>query len=89
LKRQRRQLEEQFQESKSDRNKLNEELVAIRKRLMMRETEMETIRREVSDKSNTNLSLKADKVALQRELDTLKSEMVITQSVTTVQESAP
>lgn len=52
--------------------KLNEELTSIRKKLLMRKTELQALKSELSSKNNIILSLEADKAALQRELETLK-----------------
>lgn len=41
-------LKRQLQESKSDTTKLNEELASIRQKRLMRETELETLKRELS-----------------------------------------
>ena len=50
--------------------KLNEELTSIRKKLLMRKTELQ--KSELSSRNNIILSLEADKAVLQRELETLK-----------------
>ena len=41
-------LKRRLQESKSDMTKLNEELVSIRKKRLIRETELEALKRELS-----------------------------------------
>ena len=52
--------------------KLNEELTSIRKKLLMRKTELQALKSELSSKNNIILSLQVYKAVLQRELETLK-----------------
>ena len=53
----------------------------MKRKLLEKETENETLLRELSSKNNVIATLKSEKQALQREIETIRHEMIVSSEV--------